>query len=288
MSAFTSIGDLGTCLVPSLEIVRCKPVQVSKKRRVDCSAGALVDVFRQWAQQTRPKRGANLYLEDVTYHPAGCEEPLLKNVNMHLGANEMGMVFGRSGSGKTTLMQVIAGLSEANKGNVWITEEELDKGLSSEFPPPLPASERLRHVGMVFQFPERHFVGHNIRSELIFGWPNTLAGHQSMLARVNWALGAIGLVGFDLETPTNELSDGFKRRLALAVQLVRQPSILLLDEPLAGLDWKARGDMLRILSNLKRECSLVVVSHDLRELYPLVDVSWSMEDGVLKLSDPPS
>lgn len=59
-------------------------------------------------------------------------------------------------------------------------------------------------------------------------------------------------------------------RVALAVQLVRRPSLLLLDEPLAGLDWRTRAELISVLRALKSECTMVVVSHDLRELAPLV------------------
>lgn len=93
-------------------------------------------------------------------------------------------------------------------------------GSLSEFPIPLSASQRLSKVGMVFQFPERHFLGHDIQSELTFGWAPSAAAFQDSIVRVNWALNATGLVDLGINTPTNELSDGYKRRLALAVQLV--------------------------------------------------------------------
>lgn len=97
----------------------------------------------------------------------------------------------------------------------------MDTGALNELPMPLSASQRLLKVGMVFQFPERHFLGHDIRSELTFGWPPNAAAFQDRILRVNWALNATGLIHLGLDTPTNELSDGYKRRLALAVQLVR-------------------------------------------------------------------
>lgn len=98
------------------------------KRRVTCSAQSLLDAMRHWAQRSENPKGANLYISDVTYHPAGCEKPILQDIGLCLEANELGLVFGRSGSGKTTLMQVIAGLSEASSGEIWITEENLTDG----------------------------------------------------------------------------------------------------------------------------------------------------------------
>ena len=67
--------------------------------------------------------------------------------------------------------------------------------------------------------------------------------------------------------------------MALAVQLVRGPRLLLLDEPLAGLDWRTRGELIALLGAAKKECTVLVVSHDLRELAPLVDGAWEMQPG---------
>eukprot|EP00210_Caulerpa_lentillifera_P008837 g8432.t1 len=182
----------------------------------------------------------------------------------------MGLIFGKSGSGKTTLLQIIAGLTEQDSGRISITDNALSvNSLSS-------SKERLQSVGMVFQFPERHFLGHTIRTELTFGWPRDTSVIETRIHRVQIALMAVGLTSFDLDMPTANLSDGFKRRLALAVQLVRQPSLLLLDEPLAGLDWKAREEMVRTLKRLKEECTILVVSHDLKEIKSLIDTAWKM------------
>ncbi len=63
-------------------------------------------------------------------------------------------------------------------------------------------------------------------------------------------LQAVDLDHISIKTPLKQLSDGYKRRVALAVQLARQPSLLLLDEPLAGLDWRARGDVAKVLGQL--------------------------------------
>jgi energy-coupling factor transporter ATP-binding protein EcfA2 len=94
-------------------------------------------------------------------------------------------------------------------------------------------------------------------------------------------LAAVGLDSLPIDTPLCQLSGGYKRRVALAVQLVRSPRLLLLDEPLAGLDWRARGELVGVLAEVKKACTVLLVSHDLRELAPLVDRSWRMAPGGL-------
>ena len=82
------------------------------------------------------------------------------------------------------------------------------------------------------------------------------------------ALASVGMSNVALDTPVRALSGGYKRRLALAIQLVRDPHVLCLDEPLAGLDWKARSEVVHLLSELRRDRAVVVVSHDVEEIAP--------------------
>jgi energy-coupling factor transporter ATP-binding protein EcfA2 len=70
-------------------------------------------------------QGANVLLQDLTFHPPGVEKPLLSGVNMHLAANQLGLVIGRSGSGKTTLLQLLAGLTDQTSGAVYISQQQL-------------------------------------------------------------------------------------------------------------------------------------------------------------------
>ena len=86
-----------------------------------------------------------------------------------------------------------------------------------------------------------------LAQELLFGWPTQPWALQQLAARASVVLPALGLDTFPLDTPLASLSDGYKRRAALAVALVRRPSVLLLDEPLAGLDWRARADIASVL-----------------------------------------
>ncbi|KAG9130188.1 hypothetical protein Leryth_004199 [Lithospermum erythrorhizon] len=131
-----------------------------------------------------------------------------------------------------------------------------------------------------------YFVADTVLEEILFGWPRqqvSLQLRELLASRLQKAVQSVGLTGIPLDKDPNSLSGGYKRRLAMAVQLVQTPDLLILDEPLAGLDWKARADIVKLLNKLKKELTLLVVSHDLKELASLVDQSWRMEmGGVLK------
>ena len=116
--------------------------------------------------------------------------------------------------------------------------------------------QRRRLCGIVFQFPERHFLGLNVSQELRLGHRRLGSDRQDQV------LQRVGLKDIPRNTAPERLSGGQQRRLALAVQLLRGAEVLLLDEPTAGLDWSVRSDVLTLLSNLAQEQVLIVVTHE--------------------------
>ncbi|CAD5961069.1 ABC transporter I family member 11, chloroplastic [Planktothrix tepida] len=204
-----------------------------------------------------------LYIKNLVYHPAASDNPILAQVNLELAPQQMGLIIGPSGSGKSTLLEILAGLAEKTKGNICWREQEL-------------TSEHLQQLaGLVFQFPERHFCGGTILDELRLGHPE-LGSEQ-----VHQALDEVGLSHLSLQVAPHSLSGGQQRRLALAVQLIRQPHILMLDEPTAGLDWSMRQQLINLLGKLKKHWTLLIVTHDARELLNLADCCWSLQHGHL-------
>lgn len=225
--------------------------------------------------------GGNVLANNLSFHPPGSEKPLLDNVSFNLKPNQLGLIIGRSGSGKTTLLQLLAGLSEQTAGQIFIHRPAPGDHASGLFVP-THIEERMQQVGLVFQFPERHFLGDDVMAEMTFTWPRDVAywgQRQAMAVRMQRVVDAVGLSGIPFNISPAALSGGQQRRLALALQLVRGPSVLLLDEPLAGLDWHARREVVALLRELKREATLLVVSHDLADIAPLVDCAWRMEMG---------
>jgi energy-coupling factor transport system ATP-binding protein len=209
-----------------------------------------------------------LYIKNLTYHPPATPCAILKSINLELAPQQLGLVIGPSGSGKSTLLEILAGLAEQTSGSIFWRDQEL-------------TPDHLQQLGgLVFQFPERHFCGGSILEELRLGHPELNS------QRVHEALEEVGLANLSLSTVPHALSGGQQRRLALAVQLIRQPNILLLDEPTAGLDWSMRRQLINLLAKLKPHWTLFVVTHDAGELLQIADCCWTLNHGTLEAIEP--
>jgi len=209
-----------------------------------------------------------LYLKNLTYHPPATPTAILKSINLELAPQQLGLVIGPSGSGKSTLLEILAGLAEKTAGNLLWRDQEI-------------TPEQLQQLeGLVFQFPERHFCGGTILEELRLGHPELGSG------RVKEALTEVALDHIPLQTSPQSMSGGQQRRLALAVQLIRQPHLLLLDEPTAGLDWSMRRQLVNLLAKLKNHWTLLIVTHDAGELLSIADRCWTLHRGELQSVEP--
>jgi energy-coupling factor transport system ATP-binding protein len=205
-----------------------------------------------------------LELQSVRYHPATSAQPVLRDINLRLAPGAPTLVAGRSGSGKTTLLEVICGLADPDGGRVrWNGQA-------------LTARQRRWLCGMVFQFPERHFLGLTVGQDLRLGQ------RQRSSEDLRAVLARVGLPDLPLTAIPEQLSGGQQRRLALATQLLRDAKVLLLDEPTAGLDWTMREGVLDLLLTLSKDRALLVVTHEPEEFRPWIPQGWRLEAGVLR------
>ncbi|MEE3718347.1 ABC transporter ATP-binding protein [Tumidithrix elongata RA019] len=204
-----------------------------------------------------------LTIQNLTYHPPATPAPILKNICLELRDRELGLIVGPSGSGKSTLLEILAGFVDWREGGIYWHSQEL-------------TPDHLQQLcGLVFQFPERHFCGSTVLEELRLG-------HLDIDSdRILAALQSVGLGQLSFQASPQSLSGGQQRRLALGVQLIRQPGLLLLDEPTAGLDWSIRRQLLTLLKELKQNWTLLVVSHEPEELKGIADRTWTISHGEL-------
>ena len=170
-------------------------------------------------------------------------------------------LFGRSGSGKTTLVHIVAGLLAADAGRVSIDGRVLlDTGSGISVPP-----ER-RRIGVVFQ-DSRLFPHLSVAGNLNYGRKRAAPPFFVTLDAVADLLGIGALMG----RRTHQLSGGERQRVAIGRALLSQPSLLLLDEPLASLDASRRGEVLPYLESLRDELAIPMayVGHDFDEVLRL-------------------
>ncbi|WP_408954450.1 ABC transporter ATP-binding protein [Natroniella sp. ANB-PHB2] len=213
-------------------------------------------------------------LSDIIKTYPGNEVPALKDVSFKVGAGQIVTLLGPSGCGKTTLLRLIAGLERPDSGVINIRGEEV-AGKNSWIPP------EKRGVGMVFQdyalFPHL-----SVEDNLAFG----LKGRDQ--AKIIETLELVGLAGYATKNPA-ELSGGQQQRVALARALVRDPVVVLLDEPFSNLDMSLREQMRRDVTRIIREseATAIFVTHDQKEALSISDKIILMNHGVVEQKGSP-
>lgn len=191
---------------------------------------------------------------------------ILGDVNHVVPAGRTHAVVDRSGSGKTTLLRALCGLVPAGG-------EVLVDGQPVQARPP-----HRRGIGMMFQ-DDQLFPTMTVGGNVGYGLRVSGTARGAVVARVEEMLGMLGLEGFAPRKVTT-LSGGERRRVALARSLAPRPRVLLLDEPLTGLDAELRAGILRDLRTLLQRTSTtaLVVTHDREEARVLAEEVMSLAD----------
>ena len=199
----------------------------------------------------------------------------LRDVSLTVRRGEFLGLAGHTGSGKSTLVQHLNGLIRPQEGSV----SALGLDLSNK----KDAAAVKAKVGVVFQYPERQLFAETVAQDVAFG-PRNLGLPQDEVARR--VASSLARVGLDLAAIGNkspfELSGGQQRRVAFAGVLAMEPEVLVLDEPMAGLDPAARRDFLGLIDRLHREgLTVVMVSHSMDDLANCCDRIVVMNEGAV-------
>src|SRR5947209_6198988 len=185
----------------------------------------------------------------------------LRDVNLRFADGTRVIVVGPNGSGKSTLAWILAGLLVPSEGRI-----TLDDG-------PLSIAES--HTAMAFQHARLQLLRPTVAEDVHFG----------LDIDDDAVYGALSDVGLDparfRERRIDELSGGEQRRVALAGVLVRKPRVLVLDEPLAGLDAPSREALVQVLGRLPRDLTTVVVTHDTEDAERIADRALVLADGAV-------
>ena len=179
----------------------------------------------------------------------------LKHISFNITPGECVGLVGKNGSGKSTLAKCICGFLKPDYGSVYYGGQNL-AGLS--------ITERAEKIGYVMQNPNQMISFPMIFDEIAFGLRNRRVSGTEIKTRVNEALNICGLYPFR-NWPVNALSYGQKKRLTIASILALRPSLIILDEPTAGQDYRHYTEFMEFLLGLSRDLgfSLFLITHDM-------------------------
>jgi cobalt transport protein ATP-binding subunit len=200
-------------------------------------------------------------------YPDGYEA--LKGIDLRIAQGEKVALVGPNGAGKSTLLLHLNGIHAPSHGTVRVGGTVVDR----------TTVKRVRaDVGLVFQDPDDQLFSPTVFEDVAFGPIHLGRPADEIHGRVERALAAVGMSGFERRLP-HRLSLGQRKRVALATVLAMDPSVLVFDEPSAGLDPRGRRELIALLRTLDQ--TLIVSTHDMRlveEIFPRMVV---MDGGVI-------
>ncbi len=205
-------------------------------------------------------------------YPDGFEA--LRGIDLRIGRGEKVALVGPNGAGKSTLLLHLNGTNRPSHGSVRVAGMPVDR-------------ERLgrirAEVGLVFQDPDDQLFSPTVFDDVAFGPLHMGVGNDDIHRRVERALEAVGMGGSERRLPSH-LSIGQRKRVALATVLSMDPSVLVFDEPSAGLDPRGRRQLIELLRSLPQ--TVIVATHDMRLVADVLERTIVMDDGFIVADGP--
>lgn len=186
------------------------------------------------------------------------EHRAVDNVSLQITDGEFVGIIGHTGSGKSTLIQILAGLLQGAQGQVLINGQDV-------FQKKADKKWLRRTVGVVFQYPEYQLFEETVYKDVAYGPLKAGVDPKEIESRVRVALDLVGL-DYDLYKDKSpfELSGGQKRKAAIAGVLAMEPKVLIMDEPIAGLDPQGRESLMELVRDLHHVgTTIIMISHNM-------------------------
>ena len=208
----------------------------------------------------------------------------LSDVSLTIEDGSYTAIIGHTGSGKSTILQLLNGLLVPTEGSVRVFDTLIT---------PTSVNKQIRQirkqVGLVFQFAENQIFEETVLKDVAFGPQNFGVSVEEAEAIAREKLALVGIDESLFERSPFELSGGQMRRVAIAGILAMEPSILVLDEPTAGLDPIGRKDLMALFKKLHQDgITIVLVTHLMDDVAEFADQVYVMEKGKLVKGGKPS
>ena len=208
------------------------------------------------------------------------DKTALKNINLRIKEQECVFLLGENGAGKSTLMLILAALYTPTGGEAYIFGKNLTEKITKDL-------TLRKKIGIVFQDPDVQLFSPTVYDDVAFAPRHMTQDEDIVKSMVEYSLKKMGVWHLQKRHPY-ELSEGEKKRVAIATVLSYNPVFILLDEPTANLDGKGKKEFVEILGELKKEGkTLIVATHEMRGI-EYADRIIIMKNGVIKYDGSPS
>jgi cobalt/nickel transport system ATP-binding protein len=205
-------------------------------------------------------------------YPDGTEA--LRGIDLRVEPGEKVALVGPNGAGKSTLLLHLNGILEPTHGELHIDGVRVERATLKQV--------RAR-VGLVFQDPDDQLFSPTVGEDVAFGPIHMGVPHDELHGRVERALASVGMSGMERRVP-HHLSLGQRKRVSLATVLAMDPSILVFDEPTAGLDPRGRRELMRLM--VGRPETLLVSTHDMAMVAEVFERVVLIDDGRIVADGP--